>query len=232
MRALFTILAGIGLACALAVTATATSPRRAVFQVTLNATVTKEWNTVTRRTQNGCTTATRSRGVDTVKLRSSRPSRVIVTFRPGRVEYTSGAVRPLTLTVDQQGVKTVTIEAPCRQQTVYTRCLRKQQTLDGGTARFFRSGKNELSFGRSSLPVSASSCPGQSADVQAIRPGLHEAQGEISEARLANPRITQTALGSSVQTTDLEGDETGRVIERVRWALTFTRSLSTRAPQT
>jgi hypothetical protein len=32
----------------------------------------------------------------------------------------------------------------------------------------------------------------------------------------------QTAFGSSVVTTDLEGAETGQVVERVNWSLTFT----------
>ena len=56
----------------------------------------------------------------------------------------------------------------------------------------------------------------------AIRPGLAEAQGELSAA-LANPRIpSQTATASSEVTTDLEDQETGSVVERVRWELTFT----------
>lgn len=224
MKVLCTVLAGIGLASLSAVGATATGSQRAVFEVTLNATVTKEWNTVARRTENGCPTATRTHGLATVRLRSSRPSRVVVTFRPGRVEYAPTAVRPILLAVEEGGAKTVKVEAPCPESTVRTLCPKRQRTLRGGTARFFRSGKNELSFARASLPFSASSCPSQSADVRAIRPGLSDAQGEISEATLANPRIAQTALGSSTQTTDLEGAETGRVIERVKWALTFTRA--------
>jgi hypothetical protein len=60
--------------------------------------------------------------------------------------------------------------------------------------------------------------------VRALRPGLQAAQGELSEAALANPRIpNQTAFGSVEVTTDLDGEETGTVVERVRWELTFTR---------
>jgi len=60
--------------------------------------------------------------------------------------------------------------------------------------------------------------------VRGIRPGLHDAQGELSEAVLADPRIrTQAAFATAEVTTDLEGEETGRVVERVSWELTFTR---------
>jgi hypothetical protein len=61
--------------------------------------------------------------------------------------------------------------------------------------------------------------------VRGIQPGLDEAQGELSEAALANSRIRiQTAIGTAEVTTDLEDPETGRVVERVRWTLTFTRT--------
>src|SRR5205807_3414749 len=144
----------------------------------------------------------------------------VVTAASGRVSYSPPAVRALTLRVDHSGLRTVTTQTPCPERVVRTRCTRRQQTLRGGTARFFRSARNELSFAPAALPFPASACPGESADVRAIRPGLHDAQGAVSETALANPRFgSQTALGSSVQTTDLEGDETGRVTERVHWGL-------------
>ena len=34
---------------------------------------------------------------------------------------------------------------------------------------------------------------------------------------------SQTAFASAELTTDLEGDETGRVVERISWSLTFNR---------
>ena len=55
-------------------------------------------------------------------------------------------------------------------------------------------------------------------------PGLREAQGELSEATLMNPRYpSQTALATAETETTLDGAETGRVVERVSWQLTFTR---------
>ena len=42
----------------------------------------------------------------------------------------------------------------------------------------------------------------------------------MAEAALARG-VGQTAFGSSVVTTDLEGAETGQVVERVNWSLTL-----------
>ena len=221
MRGLFTILAGMGLACVLAAAAS-TAEQRHVFHVTLNATVTKLWSATTRATRDGCPTSTRFQGRDSVMFRSSRPTTIVVTFGGGRVTYTPRAVRSLDLVVDHRGTRTVTTAAPCQPRTVNTRCGRGQRTIRGRTATFTRSGKNEITFSHAALPFASSSCPGETAQVRAIRPDLHVAQGEVSEAALARPRSAQTALGSFEQTTILEGNETGSVVERVHWALTFT----------
>jgi hypothetical protein len=105
-----------------------------------------------------------------------------------------------------------------------TRCGRAHRGVGGGTFGFFRSAKDEISFHNARLPEAKSSCPRETTAVRAIRPGLHEAQGELSEATLMNGRYpSQTAVGSAQTETDLEGAENGRVIERVSWELTFTR---------
>ena len=221
MRSLITILVGIGLSCVLAAAA-GTAGRRHVFRVTLDATVTKQWNAVTRATRGGCPTSTRFQGRDSITLHSSRPTTVVVTFVGGRATYTPRVVRRLVLAVDHRGARTVTTEAPCPQRTVHTRCAHKQRTIRGGIARFMRSRRNELTFSAAALPFAMSSCPGETPQVRAMRPDLHVTQGQISEAALANRRSSQTALGSFEQTTILEGDEKGSVVERVHWALTFT----------
>jgi hypothetical protein len=51
---------------------------------------------------------------------------------------------------------------------------------------------------------------------------LRDAAGQISEAALAGG-AAQTAFASAAATTDLEGAETGRVVERVSWTMTFAR---------
>ena len=70
----------------LAGTADGASQRKAVaFRVTLEATVTKDWNALTETTENGCPTARRSVGRRTVRLRSRRPTTVFITFDKRRV---------------------------------------------------------------------------------------------------------------------------------------------------
>jgi hypothetical protein len=51
---------------------------------------------------------------------------------------------------------------------------------------------------------------------------LAEAEGEFAEADLARA-LPQTAFASAELITDLDGAETGRVVERVSWSLTFDR---------
>jgi hypothetical protein len=92
--------------------------------------------------------------------------------------------------------------------------------VSGGTFRFYRSARNEISFHSARLPTAGTSCPREPAAVRAVRPGLRHAQGEFAEADLAAAR-SQTAFASADLTTDLEGAVTGRVVERVSWSLTF-----------
>jgi hypothetical protein len=94
--------------------------------------------------------------------------------------------------------------------------------VSGGTFRFFRSARNEISFRSAKLPTAGTSCPRESAAVRAIRPGLRHAAGEIAEVDLAGAR-SQTAFASAELTTELEGTETGHVVERISWSLTFSR---------
>jgi hypothetical protein len=92
--------------------------------------------------------------------------------------------------------------------------------LRGGSFRFYRSARNEISWRAARLPAAGTSCPRESADVRALRAGLRAAEGGISEVELAGSR-PQTAFASAEVTTDLEAEETGRVVEHVRWSLTF-----------
>ena len=49
--------------------------------------------------------------------------------------------------------------------------------------------------------------------MRAIQAGLEEAEGEISEEALADTRVRkQTATGSAEVETDLEDEDTGRVV--------------------
>ena len=126
--------------------------------------------------------------------------------------------------VTGSGEQTTTYEPPCQQPPEHVACPRARRHVSGAAFRFFRSKRNEISFRRARLPAVSGSCPRQSATVRAIVPGLHQAEGGISEAELTNPRFAgQTAIGSADIESDLDGDEEGRVTERVRWSLTFAR---------
>jgi hypothetical protein len=202
----------------------AAQPKRAGFQVTLNATVAKDWTSVTESNENGCPTSQRSVGRRTVTLRSARPTTVIVTLGNGRVSFSPAVVQYVRAELSQSGNRTMSVRAPCKVRMAHSRCTHARRAVSGARFGFFRSARNELSFRSARLPEFSMACPPESSGVRGIRPGLQEAQGEISEAVLMDPRIpTQTAVGTAEVTTDLQGQETGQVVEHVSWGLTFTR---------
>lgn len=211
-----------GLLAILSGTADGALPKRATFDVTLRATVSKDWNTLTESTEESCIVFRRSIGRRTVTLRSARPTPITVTFHSGKASFSPAAVRFVVVQVAQTGENRTRRESPCRTGTERERCRPAKRRVSGGTFRFFRSARNEISFHSARLPAAGTSCPRESAAVRAISPGLREAEGEIAEIDLAGGR-SQTAFASAALTTDLEGAETGRVIERVSWSLTFSR---------
>jgi hypothetical protein len=215
-----TVLAG--LLAILSGTAAGALPSRATFDVTLRATVTKDWNTVTESTEEGCTVVRRSIGRRVVTLRSARPTPVAVTLGSGQATFSPAAVRFVVVRVTQTGENRTRRESPCATGTDRTRCRTAKRRVSGGTFRFYRSARNEISFHAAKLPAAGSSCPREPAAVRAIRPGLQDAEGEIAEGDLARA-VSQTALASAELTTDLDGAATGRVVERVSRSLTFDR---------
>jgi hypothetical protein len=181
MRGYVRVTCGFGLACLLAflagTAAGASAPKRASFRVTLDATVTKDWNTLTESSENGCPTSRRSIGHRTVRLRSAKPSTVVVTFGAGRVSYSPAVVGFLSTEVKQSGSKTTRVQVPCRSSTVHATCRGTRRAVAGGRVRFFRSAHDELSFHPTRLPEIATTCLSESAAVRAIRPGLQGAPG-------------------------------------------------------
>jgi hypothetical protein len=202
----------------------ASKAKPVAFRVTLTATVTKDWNTVTETTVDGCPNSRHSVGRRTVKLRSARPTTVFVTFARGRISYSPAVVRSVRIDLVQTGNETLKVTSPCEARTTHALCVPKRRAISATRFGFFRSARNEISFRSAWLPELSSACPRESSRVRALRSGLRAAQGELSEAALANPRTpNQTAFGGVEVTTDLDGEETGTVVEGVRWELTFTR---------
>lgn len=219
------ISAFVCLLAALAAAARDAAPtKRAGVRVSLRATVTKTWNTVTDTTLGGCDVSIHSIGSRKVVLKSVRRTNVAVTAAGGRVSYSPAAIRFVRLDVSGSGSETTKFKAPCMEHTVRSDCPRARRVIKGATFRFFRSRRNEISFRATRLPDVAGTCPWQSAQVRAIKPGLQQAQGELSEGALTDPRVPgQTALASADVDSDFDGDEVGHATERVRWSLTFTR---------
>jgi hypothetical protein len=216
---------GVALVCVLAIaagSADAARPKSATFAVSLRATVTKSWNTTVEATEDGCTVVRRSIGHQTVTLRSTRPTTVIVSRRSGKVSFSPSAVGFVTARVTQSGEDRTRKEKPCRPDIEHKRCRPVTRRVLRAPFRFFRSAPNGLSFRPATLPRSVGSCPAESEAVQSFRPALRDAEGQISEVALARG-VPQTAFARSDTTTELEGSETGRVVERVRWSLTFAR---------
>jgi hypothetical protein len=216
---------GIALACMIAIlagSADAARPTSATYAVTLRATVTKDWNTAVESTEDGCTVVRRSVGHRTVTLRSARPTTVVVTLRSGKASFSPSAVRFVTARVTQRGETRTRKEQPCSPRPERERCRPATRRVSLGSLRFVRSRRNEITFTSATLPRAWTGCPRESAAVRAISPGLRDAAGQISEVALARG-AAQTAFASAAATTDLEGAETGRVVEGVRWTLTFTR---------
>jgi hypothetical protein len=216
---------GIALVCVIAIlagSAHAARPTSDTFAVTLHATVTKDWNTAIESTENGCTVVRRSIGHRTVTLRSTRPTTVVVRLRSGKVSFSPSAVRFVTARITQSGENRTRKGQPCGSGTQRVRCRPSTRHVSLGAVHFFRSRRNELTFRPTTLPGAGTACPRESAPVRAIRPGLRDAAGQIAEVELAGG-AAQTAFASAAVTTNLEGAETGRVVERVRWSMTFAR---------
>lgn len=222
---LITFACASALACAQAVEADpdASSAR---FNVTLTAQIAKSWDYVTTHVEGECTFTRRVVGSRVVTLRSSRPTIVSATSSAGRVRFRPAVVRFVTARATQSGSVTTTERSPgCggRRRTV---CPKTRRTLANQTLAFFRSGRDEISFRRTSdfgsgLPTN---CPPEAAEVRVERPGLHLAQGELSEEDLFNRGVRfQTAVGSSQETSALSGDPAGKVVARASWSLTFRR---------
>ena len=151
---------------------------------------------------------------------------MLVTFRNQRmVSFAPAAVRFLAGEVVQTGTLTTNVAAPC---------VSEHEALDLRSQAPRREGRETSPSSAARATRSRSAARGSPGSRRAVRPNRRKCvrssrasrrlEGEISEEALADPRIrSQTATGSAEVETDLEDEETGRVVERVSWKLTFTR---------
>jgi hypothetical protein len=219
-------LAACACALALAVVADARPNARASFRVTLTAQLTKTWDYVSAGQDGDCTVSTHVVGTRTITLRSSRPTIVTAIGSPGRMRFTPALLRSVTARTTQDGTVTVTQRGLGCVGRMHTDCTRQSRTLSNQTLRFFRSRPGEISFRRSRDYGAGLSrtCPPEDPEVQAERPGIHEAQGDLSERQLFDRGFrSQAVSGSFVEETDIDGGPDGKVVERVSWTLRFVR---------
>jgi hypothetical protein len=220
------------IACALVLAgggALAATPKRAVFTVTLAATLTKDW-TVTRTAEGECDRTTGSTGHWKLTLRSTRPTRLVAIGprrRGGRVRFGRGLVRSLAGRAQQTGSRTVVSRGP---SCVLERrdCRGQRRSFRGAVARLASPARGKVRFGRIQRASAARSfrrdCPQEPGDVRSIRTDLSLADGPLSTGDVFDRNVPRFFVsGNTEQVTTIEGDLDGTVTERVRWTLSFTR---------
>lgn len=228
------LLVGVSVACFLTLAggaALAAAPQQAVFRVTLTGTLTKDWS-FTRDEERGiCTRTTRGSGRWQLRISSRHPGRVrAVSTGGGRVHFSDATVRSIGGTATKSGVVTVTTggDPSCERGTRTVRCRGEQRRFtDGATGlRTPRKGFLRLSSlrGASATRSFSSACLQEPTDIRAIRTDLPLATGPLDAADVFGSDIRRFfVVGNTQQVTTLDGDVQGRVTERVRWTLVFTR---------
>jgi hypothetical protein len=223
------------LACLLVLaggTAHAARPKQAVFTVTLTATLTKQWTftRVDEEEEGSCTQTSRGTGRWQAKLSTRRAGRLRVTaVGAGKVRF-SGTVAALAGTAVQSGTTTVTAggDPPCDRRLRSVRCASQRRSFRGASAavRNPRKGVVQLGSlrGAGAARDFSTACLDTAPDIRAIRTDLPLATAPLDTSDVFGRNIPRFfTSGDTTQVTTLEGEVEGRVTERVRWTLVFTR---------
>jgi hypothetical protein len=209
----------------------AATPQRAAFSVTLTATLTKDW-TATSTVTAECEEVTTNTGKWKLTLGTRRPSRFVILrpSTPGRpLRMARAVVGSIAGTATQAGSMRVVTGGPrCTRSIERTACAGQRRSFRGATARLTSPSPSTARFGRMQGASSARSfrgnCPEESADIRAIRTDLSLADAPLPAADVFDRNVPSFFIsGNTEQVTTIEGEYDGRVVERVRWKLTFTR---------
>lgn len=222
------------LACLLVVaggTAHAAKPKQAVFRVTLSATLTKTWNVSRVEPEAGCTRTLRSLGKWETKLSTRRSGTVrAIGAGSGQVRFSGAVLRTLAGSATQSGTNTITArgQPPCERNSRSVRCGEQRRSFRRGSVSFGSPRRGVLRVGslRGAGPIRSfkAACPEESPDIRSIRTDFPLATGPLDARDVFARDVSRWFVtGDSVQVTTLEGELSGRVTERVRWRLTFTR---------
>jgi hypothetical protein len=224
----------LGLTCLLVLAggiAQAAKPRQATFRVGLTATLTKNWTFTRVEPEAGCTRTTRGVGRWQAKL-STRPSTRVraIAATGGRVRFTGATLRAIAGAATQSGTMTITSRGapPCDRLSRTVRCGEQRRSFRGGSVSFGSPRRGVVRFRRlrgvTRIRSFDSVCPEEPADIRAIRTDLPLASGPLDAADVFARDVRRWFVsGDSEQVTTIEGEVPGRVTERVRWTLTFTR---------
>jgi hypothetical protein len=222
-------------ACLLAMAggaAYAAKPRQAVFKVTMSAALTKTWMfTRVDSSEVDCVRTTRGVGRWEAKLSTRSAGRVrAIAAGAGKVRFSGATLRTLTGAAARSGSMKITAtgQPPCERLSRSARCGPERRTFRGGSAAITSPRKGVLQLGRlrGADPIRSfrSTCLEEPNDIRAIRTDLPLATGPLDAGDVFSRDVRRWFIsGDTEQVTSLEGDVEGRVTERVRWTLTFTR---------
>jgi hypothetical protein len=208
----------------------AATPQRAVFDVKLTGTLTKEW-TVRRTVEGECREVTTDTGQWRMTLGTHRQSRIVFTSRGRgkRLGISPSLVRTIAGSATRGGSVLLTSGGPaCVASIRKVRCALRRVDFRGATVRLTtpRAGRARFTMlrGVSAARSLRGSCPEEPAEIRALRTDLRLADAPLSAADVFGRSVPRFFIrGNSSQVTTIDGDYDGKVTERARWTLTFTR---------
>ncbi len=209
----------------------AATPQRAAFRVTLTGTLTKDW-TVTRTVAAECDEVTTNEGHWKLTLASRRPTRIVTIgpSAPGHpLRISPDVVRSIDGRASQTGSIRVDTRGPrCVRSVRRSNCAGQARSFRGATVRLTTPARGTARFARLQGASAARSfrgtCPEEPADIRSIRTDLSLADAPLAAADTFDRNVPRFFIsGNTTQETTIEGEYDGKVIERVRWTLTFTR---------
>jgi hypothetical protein len=209
----------------------AATPQRAAFRVTLTATLTKDW-TATRTVTAECEEVTTNAGQWKLTLATRRPSRMVIVGPSARgrpLRISPAVVGSIAGTATQAGSIRLETRGPrCTRSIKRTDCDSQRRSFRRATARLTSPSRGTARFARlqgaSAARSFSGNCPEEPAEISSIRTDLSLADAPLSAADAFARDVPRFFIsGNTEQVTTIEGDYDGRVTERVRWKLTFTR---------
>ena len=210
----------------------AATPQRAEFRVTLTGTLTKDW-TFTQVAAGTCQQVTRHAGYWKLSLATRSPSRIVVLGPAARgrsLRLAPATVRGISGQARQTGSRRVEVRSGprCAREIRTTTCAAQNRTFRGGSARLTSPARGKARFaplrGASAVRSFRAGCPAVPPEIRSIRTDLALADAPLSAADAFDRTVPRFFIsGNSEQVTTISGAYTGRVTERVRWTLAFTR---------